>query len=205
MGCAHRGAGADPGGAYGPVSSVAFSPDGRLLASGSDDQTVILWDVRTGERVRTLTGHTGPVRSVAFSPDGRLLASGSEDQTVILWDVGTGERVRTLTGHTGPVRSVAFSPDGRLLASGSWDQDGDPVGCAHRGAGADPGTGHTDAVRSVAFSPDGRLLASGSEDQTVILWDVRTGERVRTLDGAYGTGAERGLFPGWAVVGLGVG
>ena len=107
-----------------PTLVVAFSPDGRLLASGYEDETVILWDVGTGERVRTLAGHTDeyrPVYSVAFSPDGRLLASGSLDNTVILWDVGRGEQVRTLAGHTWAVYSVAFSPDGRLLASGSWD------------------------------------------------------------------------------------
>jgi WD40 repeat protein len=103
------------------VWSVVFSPDGRLLASGSDEGTVKLWDVETGQEVHTLRGHTGWVTSVAFSPDGRLLASGSDDQTVKLWDVGTGQEVRTLSGHTAWVRSVAFSPDGRLLASGSWD------------------------------------------------------------------------------------
>jgi hypothetical protein len=111
----------------GGVRSVAFSPDGRLLASGSDDGTVKLWDVATGQEVRTLSGHTDSVLSVAFSPDGRLLASGSWDKTVKLWDVGVATKdfssppeVRTLRG-AGGVLSLAFSPDGRLLASGSAD------------------------------------------------------------------------------------
>ena len=103
------------------VVSVAFSPDGRTLASGSWDNTVRLWDVVIGEHKRTLTGHTWNVNSVAFSPDGRTLASGSDEGTVRLWDVGTGSHKRTLTGHTWNVNSVAFSPDGRTLASGSND------------------------------------------------------------------------------------
>jgi WD40 repeat protein len=100
---------------------VTFSPDGRHLASGSQDQTVRLWDVNTGQCLKTLAGHTNWVSSVAFSPDGRLLASGSNDQTVRLWDISTGQSLKTLSGHTNWVWSVAFSPDGRLLASGSAD------------------------------------------------------------------------------------
>ena len=106
------------------VYGVAFSPDGRLLASGGRDWTVRLWDPATGEHLRTLTGHAGTVRGVAFSPDGRLLASGcSNDRTVRLWDPATGEHLRTLTGHADGVWGVAFSPHGRLLASGGGSDD----------------------------------------------------------------------------------
>jgi WD40 repeat protein len=164
------------------VRSVAFSPDGRLLASGSDDKTIKLWEVATGSLVRTLSGHTSIVFSVAFSPDGRLLASGSADWTVKLWEVASGSLVRTLSGHPGSVNSVAFSPDGRLLASGS---SGTTIKLWEVATGSLVRTlsGHTDLVRSVAFSPDGRLLASGSFDDTIKLWEVATGSLVRTLSG----------------------
>jgi len=141
------------------VTSVAFSPDGRLLASGSADRTIKLWEVATGQEVRTLSGS---VWSVAFSSDGRLLASGSFGE-IKLWEVATGQLVRTLSGHTGSVTSVAFSPDGQLLASGSADKT---IKLWEVATGQEVRTlsGHTGPVLLVAFSPDGRLLASGSLD-----------------------------------------
>ncbi|MDB9539894.1 30S ribosomal protein S6 [Anabaenopsis arnoldii] len=169
----------------GSVCSVAFSPDGRTLASASW-RTIQLWDVATQEEIATLTRHSYGVLSVAFSPDGRTLASGSDDGTIKLWDVATQGSIATLTGHSGSVRSVAFSPDGRTLASGSRDETIKLWDVATQGSIATL-TGHSNWVRSVAFSPDGRTLASGSDDETIKLWDVATQGSIATLTGhSYG-------------------
>src|SRR5262249_48333772 len=103
------------------VSSVAFSPDGKTLASASWDQTIKLWDVSAGRELATLKGHTSSVSSVCFSPDGRALASASWDRTIRLWDLPGGRKPRVLQGHTAPVNAVCFSPDGRSLASAAGD------------------------------------------------------------------------------------
>ncbi|MFF7127497.1 trypsin-like peptidase domain-containing protein [Streptomyces sp. NPDC008240] len=164
------------------VSSVAFCPDGRTLASASSDRTVRLWDVATGRTRAILRGHTDSVTSVAFSPDGRTLASAGTDATARLWDVATGRTRGILRGHSSWVTSVAFSPDGRTLATGSSD---------HTVRLWDIATlktrrilnGHTDQVWSVAFSPDSHTLASAGWDATARLWDVATGEQRGILRG----------------------
>ena len=173
------------------VLGVAFSPDGRQLASASVDGTVRLWDPATGELTATLERHTGRVTGVAFSPDGRQLASASVDGTVRLWDPATGELTATLERHTGRVTGVAFSPDGRQLASASYDRT---VRLWDPATGELTATleGHTDTVTGVAFSPDGRQLASASYDCNVRLWDPAT-RRCTTVLHSYHTKGVRGV------------
>ena len=169
--------------------SVAFSPGGETLASGSWDGTIRLWDTDTVQQTASLTGHTDGVYSVAFSPDGRTLASGADDGTIRLWDIGTGQQTANLTGANWDIYSVAFSPDGKTLASGGGLDD--PVQLWDIGTGQQTAslTGHTIAVFSVAFSPDGKTLASRSWDGTIRLWDIGTGQQTANLtaysDGIY--------------------
>ncbi|KAI7976980.1 hypothetical protein EIK77_002376 [Talaromyces pinophilus] len=162
------------------VYSVAFSPDGQTVVSGSGDKTIKLWDAKTGSELQTLRGHLGRVFSVAFSPDSQTVASGSYDNTIKLWDAKTGSELQTLRGHSDWVRSVVFSRDGQIVASGScdgtiklWD--------AKTGSELQTLKGHLHWVRSVAFSADGQILASGSSDRTIKLWDAKTGSELQTL------------------------
>ena len=156
---------------------MAFSPDGRWLATGSADKTVRLWDWQAGTAEPVvLRGHEDAVSAVAFSPDGRWLATGSEDKTVRPdWQAGTAEPV-VLRGHEDTVMAVAFSPDGRWLATGSGDKTV-AVGLAGGHGGARGLAGPRGAVWAVAFSPDGRWLATGSRDKTVRLWDWQAARR----------------------------
>ena len=150
------------------VRSVAFSPDGQTIISGSGDNTLRLWD-REGNQLEVFKGHTEAVNSVAFSPDGQTIISGSSDNTLRLWD-RKGNPLAVFKGHGEAVNSVAFSPDGQTIISGSsdrtlrlWDIYGNSLAIF---------TGHDREVSSVAFSPDGQTIISGSSDRTLRLWDI---------------------------------
>ncbi|KAK4656868.1 HNWD NOD-like receptor pc15 [Podospora pseudocomata] len=167
------------------INSAAFSPDSKLVASGSYDKTIKIWDAATGSCTQTLEGHRGWVWSVAFSPDSKWVASGSDDSTIKIWEAATGSCTQTLEGHRGWVWSVAFSPDSKWVASGSYDKT-IKIWDTATGSCTQTLEGHRDLVRSVAISPDSKWVASGSDDDTIKIWDAATGSCTQTLEGHRG-------------------
>jgi len=154
------------------VFSVAFSPDGNMIVSGSSDNTLRLWDLHGNQIGQPFRGHEDSVWSVAFSPDGNMIVSGSFDKTLRMWDLQGNQIGSPFQGHEDSVWLVAFSPDGEAIVSGSsdktlrlWDLQGNQIGL--------PFLGHEDTVSSVAFSPDGEAIVSGSWDNTLRMWDLQ--------------------------------
>jgi WD40 repeat protein len=171
------------------VSSVAFSPDGKLALSGSKDNTLKLWDVQTGKEIRTFNGHDREVESVAFSPDGKFILSGGGDGTLRLWDVQTGKEIKTFNGHYKILTSVAFSTDGKRVLSGLeghgeestiiiWDiQTGREIKAFKV---------PTKVFRSIAFSPNEKFALLADESNTLKCWDIQTGVEINKFSGHSG-------------------
>lgn len=167
------------------VLAVAWSSDGRHIASGSRDMTMQVWDAFTGKHAHIFRGHTDAVASVAWSPDNRYVASASWDKTVQVWEISTGNHVFTYRGHSDLVTSVTWSSDGTSIASGSSDK-------SVRVWNASTGTllyayrGHSAGVTTVVWSPDGRHIASGSTDTSVQMYDALTGNHLSSYHGHTG-------------------
>jgi WD40 repeat protein len=171
--------------ASGIPRSVAFSSDGKTVALGGSEHRIQIWDVASGEMLRTIEGHTDRVRSVVFSSDDQTIASASADKTIRAWRPGTGEVLHILEADRGDVRCVAFSPDGQVIASG-YDDGVIRLWKTDSGALLRTLKGHMSLVSSVAFSPDGRTFASGSWHHTVRIWNTATGKSLRGLEGHEG-------------------
>ncbi len=185
------------------VNSIAFSPDGRFIASGSDSGAIQMWDAQTGQIVTTFMGHTNTVYSVAFSPNGQMLASGSWDGTIRLWNVQTGQTLIILRSLS-PTDSLAFNPNGNTLASGSWNANMQ-LWDVRTGQIISTGQDNSNRLtRTVAFSPDGRILASDDFiDKSVRLWNVSTNQAITALVGHTGLITSLAFSPSGAILASG--
>lgn len=164
------------------ISSVAFSPDEKLVASVSRDMYLRLHDVNTGVVHRSIKAHDAAIRSVSFSPDGKRIATASADGTAKVWEITPRIRPVTLKGHQGVVYSATFSPDGKKVLTASADKTL-KIWDAITGKLCGTFTGHKDCVRNAAFSPDGKYVASASYDNTIKVWDVQSLHSLITLQG----------------------
>ena len=161
--------------------SVAITPDGKHIVSGSWDKTIKLWDINSGKEIRSFEGHTNSVNSVTITPDGKHIVSGGYDITIKLWNINSGEALRSFKGNIDSVYSVAFTPDGKSIIFGGegsiklWKQKNDQMIQSFEG--------HRGAFYAVAYSPNGKFIISGGKDKTIRLWDINGGKVLLISDG----------------------
>jgi WD40 repeat protein len=178
----------------GPVRSVALTPDGTRIVTGSSDKTARVWNAGTGEELFQLRGHTGAIWSVALTPDGTRIVTGSDDNTARVWNAGTGAELLQLKGHTGTIRSVALTPDGTRIVTGSDDNTA-RVWNAGTGKEMLQLKGHARPVLGVAITPDGTRIVTGSADNLARVWDASTGKGLFQLRGHTGAVSSVALTP----------
>jgi WD40 repeat protein/transcriptional regulator with XRE-family HTH domain len=162
------------------IWNVTFSPDGKKVATASQDKTAKIWDATTGQLLLTLRGHTESVNGIVYSPDGKRIATTSDDHTAKVWDADTGKKLLTLSGHTNMVLRLAFSPDGTRIVTTSADKTA-KVWNAGTGKELLTFSGFGDIINDVAFSPDGKRVATTDQDGNVRVWDPTSGKELLTL------------------------
>jgi len=162
------------------VHAIAITPDGTKMVSGLGDESLIVWDMKTGTPLKTLTGHNGSVDAVAVTKDGKQIVSASTDSTIKIWNIETGENIDTFIGHQSSIRAIAITPDGKNIVSAShdttlkiWDLQTGECLCTC--------IGHQKSVSVLAIHPDGDKVISGSDDKRLILWDLKTGQLLREI------------------------
>jgi WD40 repeat protein/tRNA A-37 threonylcarbamoyl transferase component Bud32 len=168
-----------------PISCIAYSPDGKLLAAGCMDGLVRIWNANTTQEHLPYVAHEGQIHFIVFSLDSKLLATASEDKTVRLWEVATGRRVDTLKGHSGPVQCVAFTPDGQTLASASSDRTVKLWDLRQHGESATV-LKHVGWINQIAFSATGEQVASHCADGNLYIWNVADGSKRRIIQARLG-------------------
>ncbi|HEY9850266.1 MAG TPA: WD40 repeat domain-containing protein [Leptolyngbyaceae cyanobacterium] len=176
------------------VNCIAISPNSHILATGSDDFAIELWNLQTPKLITAFTAHQDAVKSIAISPDGNLLASASADSTIKIWHLETGELLHTLAGHTDWVKCVAISPDSKILVSGAQDKT-IKLWNLQTGELLNTLIGHWGEINSIAIGSDGHTLISGSWDRTMRIWHLRTGTQLQILEGHHDAIAAVAITP----------
>lgn len=163
------------------VASVAHNPNGQILASGSYDNTIKLWNLTKNKEIRTFKGHSAWVAAVAITPNNKSLVSSSYDNTIKLWNMVNGQQIRTFKGHSDSIGALLVTKDGKTIISGSFDRT-IKLWNLNNGEEIRTLSGHSLRVSSIAISPDNKVLVSGSDDRTIKIWNLVTGELIRTLE-----------------------